>query len=43
MLYKLGLKVAHRWLKEARENASQLNPTPDDYRAAEQVALRYWD
>ena len=43
VLYKLGLEAAHRWLKETRENASQLNPTPEDYRAAEQVALRYRD
>ena len=43
VLYKLGLEVAHRWLEETRENASQLNPTPDDYRAAEQVVLRYRD
>ena len=43
VVYKLGLEVAHRWLKETRENASQLNPTPEDYRAAEEVALRYRD
>jgi predicted nucleic acid-binding protein len=43
VLYKLGLEVAHRWLEETRENASQLNPTPEDYRAAEQVVLRYRD
>ena len=28
VLYKLGLEVAHRWLKETRENASPLNPIP---------------
>ena len=43
VVYKLGLEVAHRWVEEARENASQSNPTPEDYRAAEQVVLRYRD
>ena len=43
VVYKLGLEAALRWLEETRENASQLNPTPEDYRAAEQVVLRYRD
>ncbi len=43
VLYKLGMEVAHRWLEEMQENTSQLNPSAEDYRTAQQLALRYED
>ena len=31
VLYKLGIETAHDWLREVRNGASLINPTPDDF------------
>lgn len=43
VLYKLGIRRAHGWLREVRASASLVNPGPDDYRQAIDRVLCYRD
>lgn len=41
ILYRLGIAAAHGWLEELQEQASLINPAPDDYEEASELLLGY--
>jgi predicted nucleic acid-binding protein len=43
VLYRLGVETAHDWLGELKDNASLINPTPEDFREATELVLGYRD
>lgn len=43
ILHRLGLPIAHRWLRDMSAGASLLNPTADDFTAAMTTVQAYDD
>jgi len=43
VLYKLGIGAAHGWLREVRDHASLINPTPADFEEAAELISSHQD
>jgi predicted nucleic acid-binding protein len=43
VLHKLGIGAAHGWLREVRDHASLINPTPADFEEAADLVRDYQD
>ncbi len=43
ILYRLGIETAQGWLREVRDHASLVNPTPDDFGEAADLIRGYRD
>ncbi len=43
ILYKLGIRAAHSWLRDLRDHATLVNPTPEDFEEAADLVRSYQD
>jgi predicted nucleic acid-binding protein len=43
ILYKLGIRAAHNWLRDLRDHATLVNPTPEDFEEAADLVRSYQD